>query len=173
MEEANQRLHLLATKDPLTNVNNRRGFFQIGEQKFNLFKRYKRPLTVIMLDIDHFKLINDEHGHKVGDEALVCCANTCQMILRDTDIFGRIGGEEFAIILSETRRDAAFELAERIRLKVPKNEVLLAHKIHMTISMGIHELQLADQDFSAALEIADKALYEAKNNGRNQVKIID
>lgn len=173
LEEANQRLHFLATKDPLTNINNRRGFFQIGGQMFNLFKRYGRPLTVIMLDIDHFKLINDKHGHKVGDEAIICCAKTCGMILRDTDVFGRIGGEEFAIILSETNRDAACELAERIRLNVPKSEVLLAHKINMTVSIGIHELQQVDQDFSAALEIADKALYEAKNNGRNQVKIID
>ncbi len=171
LEDANKKLTLLATQDPLTKLNNRRHFFHLAAENFKLFKRYKRALTVIMLDIDNFKSINDIYGHKVGDDALLSCAQSCRTVLRATDIIGRIGGEEFAIILPETTQEDAFLLAERMRLGVPKDALLLEQNIQMTISMGLYQLHQDIVDISSALELADKALYQAKNNGRDQIVV--
>ncbi len=171
LEKANLHLEMLATVDPLTNISNRRDLFSKASEKFKLFKRYKRPLSVIMLDIDNFKSINDTYGHKIGDKAIVSCVNSCLSCLRETDILGRIGGEEFAIILPESDENQTLGIAERIRKQVPKSEVLLGYNISMTVSMGTYTLTDNIDSIVDAIDIADKALYQAKVNGRNRVEI--
>ncbi len=171
LEKLNKELKQLATIDNLTQVNNRRKFFELGKLKFNLFKRYNRPLVVAMLDIDHFKNINDQHGHQVGDVAIQSCAELCGHSLRETDVIGRIGGEEFGILFTETKIEGAIEIAERIRSIMPSDPNLQSKGIQMTVSIGLFELNEHTHSFAEALEYADKALYHAKKSGRNQVQV--
>jgi len=171
LESANEKLKLLATTDPLTGVNNRRSFFEQAEQKFKAFKRYKRPQVIMMIDIDYFKQINDKWGHGIGDEAIKCCTNTCLECIRETDLLGRLGGEEFAILLPETELTDAKLIAERIRSSVTINASNIDANLKMTVSIGIFQLGETIKTFHGALEKADLALYEAKNKGRNRVEV--
>jgi diguanylate cyclase (GGDEF)-like protein len=124
-----------------------------------------------MLDIDHFKKINDTYGHKCGDLVLKKLAATCQQVLREVDIIGRIGGEEFAILLPETDKEQAIEVAERLREAIGNAEVAIENgrPVRFTASIGVTSLTGEDKNMDVLLNIADKALYQAKNAGRNKV----
>ncbi|MBU1001156.1 MAG: diguanylate cyclase [Proteobacteria bacterium] len=167
MEEA---LRKLAAKDSLTGTNNRRHFFELGEQGFAGAKRYGRALSVFMLDLDHFKRINDAHGHAVGDAVLKALVQTCGEALRDADILGRLGGEEFAAVLPETNAIRAFATAERLREQLAGTIVDAGgQEIRFTVSIGVATLDEQDHCLDELLKRADDALYDAKRRGRNRV----
>lgn len=166
-----RQLANMALFDSLTGTLNRPAFYQHAEKEFARSKRYYRPLSVIMLDIDHFKQINDEYGHHGGDQVLQIFAEACQEVIRSTDIMGRVGGEEFALLLPDTPLKAAYNLAERLRERINKYPYLAGDMlIEVTASQGVAELQGDDVDFRSLLKRADAALYAAKHAGRNRVK---
>ncbi len=167
-----RQLANMALFDALTGTLNRSAFYQHAEKEFTRSKRYYRPLSVIMLDIDHFKRVNDQYGHHGGDQVLQIFAEACQEVIRSTDVMGRVGGEEFALLLPDTPIKSAFNLAERLRERINKYPYLAGEMlIDVTASLGVAELHSDDVDFKALLQRADEALYEAKHAGRNQVKM--
>lgn len=157
--------------DYLTGVNNRRYFMELAELELNRSIRYDNPLSIFMMDIDYFKQINDSHGHKTGDAVLRKLAEVCCETLREVDRVGRIGGEEFAILLPETEQAEATEAAERLREAIANAKVPLESglPLHFTISIGVASLTSKDENMDVLLNLADKALYEAKETGRNKV----
>jgi diguanylate cyclase (GGDEF)-like protein len=165
-----ETLHRLATVDPLTAVHNRRHFLQLAETEWNRFSRYQRPLSALMLDVDWFKLINDRFGHATGDAALQTVARACAIDQRSTDIVGRIGGDELAILLPETDEVQAIAVAERIANKI-KSEAVVTERgsLKITVSVGVAEASLSMSGAAALLDSADQALYMAKLAGRNCV----
>ncbi len=159
--------------DYLTNVSNRRYFMEQAELELNRAIRYGNPLSIFMMDIDFFKLVNDSHGHNAGDTVLKKLADVCRQTLRDVDIIGRLGGEEFAILLPATGQEEAVEAAERLRAslanaKVPQENGQL---LQFTVSIGVSSLTSQIDNFDVLLNLADNALYEAKKSGRNKVCI--
>ncbi len=170
-EEYEDQLFNEATRDSLTQIHNRKYFMDVGTQKFQSYKLRHRSVTIIVIDIDKFKSINDTYGHFFGDQALQQFAQICNKKLRPGDIFGRIGGEEFAMLLPDTGLDAAFEIANSIRLSVMNHPVQFQNnQINITASLGIAILNRQDS-FEALLDQADQALYQAKRNGRNMVSV--
>jgi diguanylate cyclase (GGDEF)-like protein/PAS domain S-box-containing protein len=175
--DVTQRKHLelelkrQAHIDYLTGVSNRGHFMGQAEVELGRAKRYGSPLSIFMMDIDFFKQINDRYGHKVGDTVLVKLTQVCDEILRATDVVGRIGGEEFAILLPETDRQVAAEVAERLREAIAGARVPLEGglPLHFTVSIGVTSLISSDDNMDVLLNLADKALYLAKNSGRNKV----
>jgi eukaryotic-like serine/threonine-protein kinase len=155
----------LATTDGLTGVNNRRHFFDLARRQLSLARRNHRPLAALMIDIDHFKRINDTHGHGAGDDVIRTVAQTLQGSIRDPDVLGRYGGEEFAVIMSEMHGDA-IEIAERLRAAVASSPI---GSIRVTVSIGVAELK-PDDELEGLLARADEALYSAKAAGRDCVK---
>jgi len=169
-----QQLERLATFDSMTGLYNRRHFLKLAHAEWNRFQRYNRPLSVLMLDIDHFKLINDRYGHAVGDDALVWVAKICSESRRTPDIIGRIGGEEFALLLPETDEAQAAALAERIRSRIGGH--LFSHAkgdFTVTVSIGVAPATVSMSCVAALVDRADQALYTAKSNGRNQVALFE
>jgi len=166
-----QELRELASTDVLTGVNNRRHFIELFERDFKRAKRYETSLSLIMLDIDHFKSINDSYGHSVGDDAIKAMTHLCEESLRDTDVIGRIGGEEFAILLPQTDITGAWQIAQRIRLATEQHrfENNTEKTFSFTASFGVTELKTDDSSPDDLLKRADIALYEAKSQGRNRV----
>lgn len=161
-----------ASQDELTALYNRRAFFEQGKQLFKQARRYQQHVSVMMIDIDHFKNINDNHGHTVGDSVLKTIAGLLQKNIREVDILARIGGEEFAIILPQTGVEEASNLAERIRQCI--EAAAIQHdtlQINITASFGIAACMVEGDDLDRLLTKADDALYIAKKKGRNQVKI--
>lgn len=160
----------LARTDPLTGVSNRLSFMERGNEEFQRFKRYGTQACVMLLDIDHFKQINDKYGHQSGDTVLKRFAKACVEQLRQTDIFGRLGGEEFAAVLVETDFEHATEAAERVRQKIEAMVVALPEEdIRLSVSIGITAIAKDDEDLEATIHRADGLMYEAKNQGRNRV----
>lgn len=159
-----------ATLDPLTRVFNRKHFNQEIEAEFGRARRYGRPLTLLMMDIDHFKRVNDTHGHPAGDYVLKTTAAIVKETLRAQDVFARYGGEEFALVLPETNNENAFVLAEKLRIKIDGSGYEYAgKKIPITISIGVATLKPSHTTYEDLIGDADKHLYEAKHGGRNQV----
>jgi len=170
LKKAQVELQRLATTDYLTGIANNRSFFETGERELQRTRRYGHPLAVLMLDLDRFKRVNDTYGHAVGDRVLVSVAATCRYILRDIDIFGRLGGEEFGILLPETDLAGGKATAERLRLAVADAAIDVdASKLRTTISIGVSALAPDDDRIEATLKRADDAMYEAKRKGRNRV----
>jgi diguanylate cyclase (GGDEF)-like protein/PAS domain S-box-containing protein len=167
------RLEQLARTDALTGLSNRRDFIEQGEREWHRHQRHGATLTVLMLDIDHFKAINDRHGHEGGDLVLQAMARTCQALLRSNDLMARVGGEEFAVMLPDTPVELATEVAERLRQALASLSVALptGQTVNLTVSVGVTLCSPADADLAAALKRADMALYTAKAAGRNQVKV--
>ncbi|MCL2011313.1 MAG: diguanylate cyclase [Cystobacterineae bacterium] len=164
----------MATIDPLTGVLNRRRFIELMDHEFARSRRYNNPLSLLMFDLDHFKTINDTYGHQTGDEILIVFANVVIKNLRNVDFFARFGGEEFVVLLPQTPIEAAKHLAERIckiinQLRVP----IRGKELSFSTSIGIAALQAADLKPEEILHRADRSLYDAKNNGRNQVGTIE
>lgn len=169
-KELEQQLAQEARTDPLTGCANRRHFLELAEQHLAHVHRYGGEMSVLMLDLDHFKRVNDEHGHQAGDLALQKVVQVCRVTLREVDVIARLGGEEFCILLPETGRARAREVAERVRRAVADAELPLENKppLRFTVSIGASTL-LAGETRDALIGRADQALYEAKNTGRNKV----
>lgn len=169
--QVRDELERQARIDLLTGLNNRRHFFELAKKELERAKRHGAPLPALMLDVDHFKLVNDTYGHHVGDLVLQKLSEVCVQTLRGIDILGRFGGEEFAILLPETKIEQALEVAERLRLAVAGATVPLEQggSIHITVSIGVASLVATDARVEDMLKRADAALYAAKNTGRNRV----
>ncbi|MFO1391508.1 MAG: sensor domain-containing diguanylate cyclase [Agitococcus sp.] len=166
------QLRHLATTDELTGLNNRRYFLQLSEQTLNRSRRYNEPFTLLMCDIDFFKHINDTFGHATGDLVLQKVAQTIKSSIRDSDIAGRIGGEEFAILLVQTPiLNRGYEVAERLRQAIESTAIILNddQEVPLTISIGAVEPVYPHETLPTLLQRADQLLYKAKRNGRNQV----
>lgn len=171
-KELVKKLEKLAHTDSLTEVWNRRYLLNFAEQEIQRCHRYYRSLSVLMIDIDFFKKVNDSFGHSMGDDILVIMTQTVTKCLRNVDILGRFGGEEFVVLLPETELDAAKITAERIRenienLKIPNGE----EYISITVSIGVASYHFQDVNIDMLIQRADEALYQAKNQGRNRVVV--
>ena len=172
LRDANKRLTEISTIDYLTNIPNRRYFFESGSKYFYLAKREESDLSIICIDIDHFKKINDTYGHNIGDEILKLIASTINTYVRKSDILARIGGEEFTILVNNMNEEKAFVFAEKIRTHIEKltyenNNI----KIKVTISLGISQMKKDDNKLDSIILRADKALYTAKELNRNNTVI--
>ena len=166
----NEKLERQAMTDVLTGLHNRRSFFIHGKKEILRARRYQTPLSLLMLDLDRFKNINDAFGHDAGDSMLQCFAKELQKNIRETDIPARLGGEEFSALLPNTDRASAFLLAERLRQAVEAMSCrVLDQDLYVTVSIGISELHPDMASLTALLKEADAALYEAKEQGRNRV----
>ncbi len=161
-----------ATTDPLTGVKNRTAMDASIKREIGLANRQNSPLSFILFDLDHFKSINDQYGHLIGDQALRMVAKVAEETIRDSDIIFRFGGEEFLVLLSATKISGATLLAERIRNNIEHLEVFPDLDLRITASMGVVS-RSRDEDAESLIGRADSALYIAKNNGRNQVVIDD
>jgi diguanylate cyclase (GGDEF)-like protein len=160
-----------ALKDPLTSIGNRGAMTNTLHQELEKAFRHNRSLGIIMMDIDHFKKINDKYGHSIGDYALQSLVECAEKSVRISDMMFRYGGEEFVIVLPETDEAGVLRLAKRIRRRVEKLDTRIQnHAIDMTISIGITTLQDSDDDKSFVAR-ADAALYKAKRDGRNCIRI--
>lgn len=172
LEKEKRKAEELARTDPLTGLKNRRAFFEAGGNIGEHAQRYKHSYSVIMIDVDHFKYINDTYGHSTGDKALVIIAETIVQVIRTVDIPGRIGGEEFAIVLPETSIKEALKLAERLRIAFANSVLQSGDKtVKFTASLGVSENDTHRTSLESVLKHADKALYKAKEKGRNQVVV--
>ena len=160
----------MAFTDPLTKAYNRASFNDALQREINLANRKSNHLSIIFLDIDHFKTINDDYGHKCGDTALISVAGSIKDTLRNTDIVFRYGGEEFVVLLNDTRIDRAKNIAERIRKNIENHSIHYGSDIiKLTVSLGVSSLRGNDSPDSL-VKRADMAMYEAKKQGRNQVQ---
>jgi diguanylate cyclase (GGDEF)-like protein len=169
-KDAKEMVAYLANIDPLTKSLTRRHFFNIAESEFLRFTRYRRPLSVLAIDADSFKAINDTHGHHAGDIVLRSLSLVAMEQKRVQDTFGRLGGEEFGLILPETTLEQAKVVASRIQIvwaQTPSN--MDGVMIHSTVSVGVAEAQTEDKTFDDILRRADLMMYKAKEQGRNQV----
>jgi len=168
---AQEKLRQLAIRDGLTKVFNHRYFMELGLREFERVKRYGRSLSLILLDVDHFKKVNDSYGHTVGDRALQALAQICLKTIRKVDVLARIGGEEFAVLLPETGLERACLAAERLRRNV-SHTILVTNKteLGLTLSLGVGSVTDETKDFGDLLRIVDSALYAAKRNGRDRVE---
>ena len=166
-----EELERLATTDPLTGIFNRRSFFDMANREIRRSVRYNYPFSLLMLDIDHFKRVNDTYGHGFGDQVIQRFTEACNECLREEDIFGRVGGEEFSIVLVSAGLDGASCVADRIRQKWSDTELQVEGKnVSFTVSIGVADLLNPRESVDMVMERADKALYSAKQSGRNQVK---
>ncbi|MDE3270924.1 sensor domain-containing diguanylate cyclase [Pseudoalteromonas sp. G4] len=171
LERAKESALKLAVTDPLTQIYNRRGFFKTANKVFSQYLRHQGNCAMLLLDLDKFKSVNDKYGHATGDEVIKATAKILTLYTRDSDIVGRIGGEEFVVFLPMSNLESAVALAQRIRQGVEK-QILSCdeHMVEFTVSIGVSALQKEDQHIEALLKRADKALYIAKESGRNQVQ---
>ena len=175
LEEMRRRLHELALTDPLTELRNRRHFVQWAQRELDLAHRHDLPLAMLLLDIDHFKLINDAHGHAAGDQVLVEIGKRCTATLRGTDLLARWGGEEFIALLPNTPEPLAQSLAERLRSAVAA-AVLTPDggTVRVTVSVGVAGRSIGARPLmtlDALTQAADRALYDAKRQGRDRVRV--
>lgn len=169
-EKYHSKLFNIATSDSLTKLYNKRYIISELENQYKIAKRNNRIFSLIMFDIDNFKKVNDKYGHIAGDEFLKNVSSYITMNLREQDIAGRFGGEEFLIILPETEIEGATILADRIREKIEKSKIVYrGHKVKATISAGISQFNISYNNIEELLEITDKALYKAKKLGKNKV----
>jgi diguanylate cyclase (GGDEF)-like protein len=175
LEASRYALAQQATTDPLTQLKNRRAFFDNAEKFFSQARRYHSDLSVMLLDIDHFKRINDTHGHHGGDEALSHLAAVLSQMIRSEDTVARIGGEEFGVLMPDTNRLGAAVLAERMRAAAEREPFVLAGRtVHVTVSIGIASFGPDGYDsFDQLMSAADRRLYLAKSSGRNRICVND
>ncbi len=172
LELANDELKMLSRTDALTELNNRGYWEECLLQEFRRFHRYHTTCSLVMFDIDHFKQVNDTYGHQAGDEVIREVARLLRENLRETDIGGRYGGEEFGVILSNTDAQSAMAFCERLRKQIEAQEVVYEElRIKVTVSLGISQADESTSGHTAWLEQADKALYASKQGGRNQTQI--
>jgi len=166
----NNRLYEISVSDGLTNLYNRRYLEQRLSKELSAARRFRRPLTVIMGDVDHFKKLNDTFGHQAGDHALRRVSETLSAGLRDYDLVARYGGEEFAILLPSTPRTRGISTADRLRQSVQESDIAFrGERLPVTMSLGVAAYPEDASEGEALMRSADQALYEAKRRGRNQV----
>jgi diguanylate cyclase (GGDEF)-like protein len=164
-------LRRIASLDGLTGAMSRGSFMTLSNRELARSKRHGHDLSVLILDLDYFKKINDTYGHPAGDQVLKVVTRLCLSQLREHDLYGRIGGEEFAILLPETPAEAALQVAERIRKGIEDLDILwVGHRIEVTSSIGVAAMNDRDQTMREIISRADQALYNAKGGGRNQVQ---
>lgn len=163
------KLHEMATTDSLTGSINRGYFMELAQQALANAQRSNSPLALVMLDVDHFKRINDQHGHAIGDQTLQSITHWIQEILPEQAFLGRLGGEEFALILPGQNAEQATEFSNQIRQTIADNTANHSTIPAVTVSLGVNDVQRATDEIDKLLSHADKALYQAKANGRNQV----
>ncbi|MFC1235848.1 diguanylate cyclase [Vibrio sp. F74] len=167
-----ERLKRLSETDELTGILNRRAFMSHLAEELKRYHRYQTNVTLLMLDIDRFKNVNDQFGHQSGDEVIKHIVNLCQLGIREVDCLGRIGGEEFAIVLGHTEMDRAINIAERIRKSVSSCPCEIdGYMVNVTVSIGISQLKNSDDNIKFILSRADKAMYYSKGDGRNKVTV--
>jgi diguanylate cyclase (GGDEF)-like protein/PAS domain S-box-containing protein len=167
-----QQVQQLAITDPLTGLYNRRYFTEAANREFDRAQRYHDPLSIIMIDLDRFKQVNDTYGHLAGDRALISVANRCQQSLRDVDILARLGGEEFIVLLPQTTLEGAYLVAERLHDHIMTQAVDAgSQKIFVSASMGIATLSENCLDLQTLIDRADRALYVTKNAGRGAISV--
>ncbi|MBI1785609.1 diguanylate cyclase [Candidatus Sumerlaeota bacterium] len=171
IEEQQKELERLAKTDGLTGLYNRRFFIERLIEEMNEARKGGTPLSLLMLDLDHFKKVNDTYGHLVGDDVLVRSADRIRHIVRASDVIGRFGGEEFCIALPKTDLDQAVELAEKIRLGINSEQYGVSNGtlFNISVSIGAAQLQPDAKDITPLIRDADNALYRAKESGRNRV----
>lgn len=171
LKNTQNELKKLATRDWLTRVFNRGHFMELAEREILRAKRYKRKLSLVMMDLDHFKNVNDTYGHQAGDQVLIALAEICRRVTRKMDVFARLGGEEFALLLPEVSQRTAVQTAERLRESFALTGMEAEGEVfHVTISMGVTEFGRKQTDtLQEMLHRADRALYQAKERGRNCV----
>ena len=169
-ERLRESLRKQVAEDPLTGLYNRRYVFDIVERELTRYRRYREPLALILIDADHFKRVNDTWGHCAGDKVLQHIADVCRNSVRESDVVGRFGGEEFIIVLPHTRASDAGFVAHRIRQSMQRAGVRTdAGEIKVTLSLGIAECGPGTDTFDRLLQAADQALYAAKQAGRNRI----
>jgi diguanylate cyclase (GGDEF)-like protein/PAS domain S-box-containing protein len=166
------RLELMANTDELTGIYNRRHFIERLEQELLRARRYGQKASLILFDADNFKMVNDTHGHDVGDEVLIAITNVTKACLREVDCFGRFGGEEFVVLLPETPLEAALTVAERIRRSIEQTELPLedGSALRFTVSLGVTQIHEEEEGHDRIIRRADSAMYRAKQTGRNKVE---
>lgn len=171
LARSRNELERQALTDPMTKLYNRRYLAEITQHMLGLMRRSSSELSVIMLDIDKFKNVNDTYGHQVGDDVIIKLAETLQKHTRKSDVICRLGGEEFLVLLPETDIKGAMQVAETLRSEVEQLLLTLADEIELrfTISLGVSKVAVDEENFDSAMTRADTALYEAKKGGRNQV----
>lgn len=166
-------LQALACNDPLTGIANRRHFFEQAHQGFARARRHRTPLCITEIDIDHFKTVNDVHGHAAGDAVLKSFCGVTQHLIRESELFARLGGEEFAVLLPDTPVDGAQRFAQRLCSATADTPLRLdgGGEVRCTVSIGVAALRDADAAVEDCLRRADAALYRAKQRGRNRVEV--
>jgi diguanylate cyclase (GGDEF)-like protein len=165
-----QEVQSLALTDPLTGLQNRRSLFELGRVEFSRARRMNRPFCCMMLDVDHFKLINDNYGHPIGDQVLQEFATRCKNSVRAIDLIGRYGGEELIILLPETDRETALQVAERLRFSIEEAPIKVSNgEVHVTVSVGVAAKDEHTTDLETLIARSDQAMYIAKHKGRNCV----
>ena len=173
VERRRAQLDVLATSDELTGVHNRRQFLVLADREWSRCRRYNMPAALLLLDVDHFEDIDDEHGHAAGDHVLREIARAVGDTLRQPDLCGRFGGEEFIVFLPHADSLGALDAAERIRERVAKlNFEWRGQSVRVTVSVGMAALDLSHDSLSALIQDADEALYAAKEAGRNCVRTV-
>lgn len=171
LKQAKEEAEKQARTDLLSGLHNRRSFFELGEKELSRSLRFGLAITLVMIDIDHFKHVNDSYGHHAGDEAIKMLAHVLMGNLREFDISARIGGEEFALLLPQTDLDDAIEIAERLRNEIEKTDIMTEEgNFKITISAGVTSLKEKQVTLGDLLSRADQALYKAKRTGRNRVE---
>jgi diguanylate cyclase (GGDEF)-like protein len=172
LQQAYLQLQKLVNTDSLTGVANRRALIAFGEKEFYRAQRYGHSFSVLIIDVDRFKQINDTYGHSVGDRVLKEMSTTISRSLRQVDLFGRFGGEEFLVFLPETKEKQAILVAQRLCQKIATVEIVVDDFIvPITISIGVAVYKVSDRALDVILKRADDALYQAKQQGRNRVAI--
>jgi diguanylate cyclase (GGDEF)-like protein len=170
LRNALEEVERLAITDSLTGLYNHRHLFELAGREFQRARRYQLPLSVMMVDIDEFKQVNDTHGHAIGDQVLQGVAECCRKELREVDVIARYGGDEFVALLPETGLSAACQVAERLRKNIAERTLdTKAGRITVTVSLGIAVLDDEHLTAESLIDRADQALYVAKKNGRNRV----
>jgi diguanylate cyclase (GGDEF)-like protein len=165
-------LETLAAVDWLTGLYNRRHFETLAHAELARSQRYVRPMSILLIDIDHFKAVNDRYGHAAGDRVLQAVAAVCQAAKRDADVVARVGGEEFALVLPETTDIAATQFAERLRAQIRDWSLSIdGRTLALTVSIGVAGATLSTSGVGELMRRADQALYEAKRSGRNRVVV--
>lgn len=167
-----KELEILAATDPLTGAANRRVFTAQAAAEIARAMRSRAPLSILLVDLDHFKQINDRYGHPVGDKVLAVFVATAKKLMRTSDFVGRLGGEEFAILLPDTMREGAGKMAERLR-RIVENETIKVDgaDLRFTASFGVAQLGLDGNTYESMIEVADSRMYQAKQEGRNRVVV--
>jgi len=171
LSEHKRRLELISTRDGMTGVYNRRHWEQLLSVEYLNALRYHRNSTLLLIDIDHFKEINDTYGHDVGDKAIIAVTQYLQLTLRVSDVIGRFGGDEFAVIMSGTSPESAVAAMERVHERLENLTIDNAASLTVHISVGIAPFDTEMKDYKEWLKAADLALYKAKAEGRNRTEV--